>query len=73
MNKNNELEFQIDVKAVELEKARERIQKYAAIVPLHLISEPVVHCAIEMKRDFDDFNQVYKDYMSLLHQRRAIK
>ena len=66
---NADLESKIQSKQAEFEEAKKSIEKYSALVPLSCGS-PIGHSASEMKKDYDNFNRIQEEYMSLLRQER---
>ena len=65
---STDLKTKIQLKQIELEEAQKIIEKYSAIVPLG-VSEPIGHNMHEMKRDYDNYNRIREEYMSLICQR----
>lgn len=63
----DDLESRIQAKQIELAEAQKNTEKYSAIVPLS-VSPPIGHSLSEMKRDYDRFDRVYEEYMSLRRQ-----
>lgn len=69
---DTDLESKIQSKKIELEEAQKIVEKYKATVPLNL-SDPIGHDAKEMKRDYDNYNRIRDEYMSLIRQERSKK
>lgn len=69
---DTDLETKIQSKQIELEEAQNIIEKYSAIVPLG-VNTPIEHNANEMKKDYDNYNRIREECMSLMRQRRDSK
>lgn len=67
---NTDLESKIQAKQIELEEAQKIVDKYSATVPLISQVEPIGYNMHEMKRDYDNYNKIRDEYMSLIRQRR---
>ncbi len=65
---NDDLESKIYSKKTELQESQKIVEKYKATAPLS-VSDPIGHNAKEMKRDYDNYNKIHEEYMSLLRQR----
>jgi hypothetical protein len=64
-----DLDSKIQSKKIELEEAQKIVDKYKATIPLN-VSDPVGHDAKEMKRDYENYNNLLDEYMSLKRQKR---